>query len=131
MADQLTSVQLTDLADGFFLFSQAVGNFRYVNGNLLSPEMRRQIKDYQWTLLNFADDLYTSSATFIMNEAAETVSKIKEITLEINNTYQDLENFQKAIDIAAAGITVAASIFSKNPKAIADSLQDLIKEWKA
>lgn len=126
---KLSAKQLTELGDGFLLFAQAVGNYRYTNGDILTSSQNQQIRDFHWTLLNYADDLYTTSATVIIQEVEASLSTIKLVTEQINDTYQTLNRIQKAINVAAAGITLGAALFSKNPQAISEAISGLIEEW--
>ena len=127
---QLNSRQIKELGDGFLAFAQAVGNYRMENAGSLTPSQHQQIRDFHWTLLNYADDLYTTSAILVMNEVKASLDSIRQVTAEINKTYQKLKAVQKAIDVATAGVTLGAAIFSKNPQAIADAIQELAEAWK-
>ncbi len=119
---KLSARHLTELGDCFLAIAQSVGNYRMENRILLSKSQNQLIKDLHWSLLNYADDFYTTSAKLVMDEVQESLYRIKQVSTKINTTYQRLKNFQKAIDIAAAAITLGASIFSKNPMAINDAI---------
>lgn len=122
---------MTELGDCFLSFAQSVGNYRMENRASLSRSQYRQIKDLHLALLHYADDLYTTSATLVMNEVKTSLDQIKKITSQINRTYTKLQKIQKAIDVAAAGVALAASVFSKNPLAIIDAINGLANEWKS
>lgn len=126
---KLTYQQLTDLGDSFLAFAQAVGNYRMKNNASLSKSQNQQIKDFHWTLLKYADDLYTTSAKLIMDDIQTSLDTIKDVTGQIIETYHNLQTVQKAINIAAAGVTLGAAIFSKNPLAIVDSITELVGSW--
>lgn len=126
---KLTSQQLTELGDCFLAFAQAVGNYRMQNNPTLSSSQNQKIKDFHWTLLNYADDLFTTSARLVMEDIQTSLDAIREVTTQINSTYQNLKKVQKAINVAAAGVTLGASIFSQNPQAIANAISALVKVW--
>jgi len=126
---KLTAKQLTELGDGFLLFAQAVGNYRYSNSTKLTKAQNQQIRDFHWTLLNYADDLYTTSATIIIDDVSTSLDTLRLVTEQINDTYQTLTKIQKAIDVAAAGITLGAALFSKDPQVIAKAISGLVTEW--
>lgn len=126
----ITSQQLTALGDNFLAFAQAVGNYRMENRALLSDDENQQVRSMQRTLLNYADDLFTTSAILVMDETEDTLDKINEVTTDINKTYHKLQNVQKAINVAGAGVTLGAAIFSKNPQAIAGAVKGLVHSWK-
>lgn len=127
----VTSKQLTELGDDFLSFAQAIGDYRIQNRALLSDEQNLQIKNFHWTLLTYADDFYTTSAKLMINDIQASLATIKDITGQINQTYQQLRNVQKAINIAAAGVTLGAAIFSKNPEAVGNAISELVNAWKA
>ena len=122
---KLTSSQLTELGDQFLAIAQAVGNYRMENRPLLTRVQNQQVKELHLDLLNYADDFFTGSVKLVMNDIQDSLDRINGITVNINKTYKKLDDFQKAIDIAAAAVTVAASIFSKNPVAIDKAISDL------
>jgi len=127
----LTSQQLAQLGERFLAFSQAVGNYRMENWTVLSKSQNQQIKELHRTLLNYADDLFTTSSKLVMVDIRSSLDIIDEVTGEISKTYHTLEKVQKAIAVAAAGITLGAAIFSKSPEAIGGAVGNLVKSWKA
>ena len=127
----LTSQQLTSLGDSFLAFAQAVGNFRMENRSSLSKSENKKIKDLHWELLEYADMFYTNSAKAVLNDVENALKQVRNVTGQINKTYQRLESFQKAIDIASAGISLAAAIFKKDPLAADKALTELTKNWKS
>ena len=127
----LTSKQLTELANDFLGMAQAVGDYRYQNVNTLTRSQNKQLSDLHWNILNYADDLFTASAIFVMDDAQDALGKIKTISVEMTVTYKQLTKVQKAIDVASAAATLGAAIFSKNPIAIVGSISGLITAWKS
>lgn len=127
--DKLTAQQVTELGDCFLLFAQAVGNYRYVNGGNLSAAQSRQIRNFHWNLLKYADDLYTGSVKLVMEAAEPALETINTITGEINDSYQTLQQVQKAIDVAAACVKLGMAIFSKEPLSISAALGNLEAAW--
>lgn len=126
----LTAEQLTSLGDSFLAFAQAVGNYRMEHRSSLSKSENKKIRDLHWELLEYADRFYTNAAKGVIYDVENSLKQIRNVTGQINKTYQRLESIQKAIDIAAAGITLAAAIFKKDPLAADGALSDLIKTWK-
>ncbi len=128
---KLNSQQLSDLGDSFLAFAQAVGNYRMENSGLLTKAQNQQIKDFHWTLLHYADNMFTTSAKLIIEDVEASLETIRDVTGQINQTYHNLRKVQKAIVVAAAGVTLGAAIFSKNPQAIVDGIAELVNSWKA
>ena len=127
---RILSAQMTELGDDFLALAQAVGNYRMENRPMLSKSQNLQIKDLHWTLLSYADDFYTGSVKLVMDEIQSSLARIREISININKTIKKLQNFQKAIDIAAAAVTLASAIFSKNPVAINKAIEAFEKSIK-
>ena len=123
---QLTAQQANELADNFLAMAQEIGEYRYQHIANLSETQNQRIKELHSKALDYADEFYTLSATLVMNDIQTSLDKIHDITTQIKATYKQLQNVQKAIDIAASIVTLAASIVSKNPQEIADSLNGLV-----
>lgn len=129
MKQTLTAEELSSLGHSYLACAQAVGNYRYTK--TMSKDLNIHLSNLQWTLLNYSDDFYTSSASIVMSDVKKSLAVIKQVTKHINESYHRIRNVQKAIDIATAAITLAAALFSKNLIAIDDALSDLIKEAKS
>ena len=125
----LTSQQANKLANNFLALAQSVGEYRYTHYSDLSPDENQQLKNYHWSILNCSDDLFTLSANIIIEDVETSLNSISEITNQIKGTYQDLQNVQKAINVATSVVTLGAAIVSKNPQAIADSISGLVESW--
>ena len=128
---RITSQQLTKLGDCYLAFAQAVGNYRIENRASITRAQNQKMSDFHWTLLNYADDLYTTSARLVINDVQSSLDTIGNVTNEISQTYQNLRRIQKAINVAAAGVTLGAAIFSRNPQAITYGISGLVESWNA
>jgi len=53
------------------------------------------------------------------------ISMIKEATDKVETSLKQIENINKAIEIATASVFIASAIISQNPSAISLSLQGL------
>ena len=126
----LTAKQLTELANDFLGMAQAVGDYRYQHYTTITKTQNKQLSDLHWNLLNYADDLFTQSAIFVMEDAEDALAKIKSISQDMTVTYKQLAKVQKAIDVASAATTLGAAIFSKNPIAIIGAIDGLVSAWK-
>jgi hypothetical protein len=126
----LTSKQAGILANDFLGMAQSVGEYRYQHFGKLTQKQDQTIKDLHWSILNYSDDLFTLAATLVMNDVETSLKKIEDVTTDIKNSYHHLKEVQKAIEVAAAAVTLGASIISKNPQAITDAIVGLINTWK-
>lgn len=130
MAAKLTSKQITELGDEFLAIGKNVGDYRLNNREKLSEEENKSLKTYHRSLIDRADELYTTSAALVMDEVDASMNTIKGITTEIDKVYKKLLNVQKAIDIAAAAVNLAAAIFTMKPAAIGKSVLKLVDAVK-
>ena len=127
----LTAEQVNGLADNFSAMAQVVGEYRYKNYENLSELQNQQIKDLQATILDIADRLYPLSAVLVMEDIETSLATIDNITNEIKETYKTLLDFQKAINIAGAVVTLGSSILSGKPAPIVQSIDSLVRIWNA
>ena len=127
---QLDSKQLHDLADNLSAMAEAIGDYRYKNPNI-PDEQDQEINDLQSSILKDANELYTLSAIIIIDDEdiQNSLSTITDITTQIKGTYAKLQTIQKAIDVAASIVAFGAALFSKDPKAVADTINDLVNIW--
>ena len=123
----LTAQQASDLGKTFLELEQLVADFRYSNWDKLSKLQNQKLGSLQWSILNSAEDIFALSTIIVMDDVQRDLTKIKDITKEINKTLKMLKDIQKGIDIAAAVVTLAAAIISKNPPGIVDSINELSK----
>lgn len=124
---KLTSEQVNELANYFLAIAQALGDYRQQNVDHLLGTKNQEIKDLQAAIRKYADDLYTLSASLVLNDVQESLAAISDITNQIKSTYAALKDVQKAINIASSVINLAKAILEKNPKMIGQILEDLVK----
>lgn len=122
---KLTSKQVNELANNFLALAQSIGDFRYKNYDSLTKIQNKKLRESHKRTLDYSDDLYTISASLIMNDVDNSLTKLESITKKIKKSYKSLEDVQKAINIATSVVTLGASIFSLNPQAIIDSMGNL------
>lgn len=127
---KLTSVQANALANDFLGLAQAIGDFRYDNWNTLSKPQNQQLSNLQWSILNYGEDILALSTTLVMDDVQTSLDKINGITVEIRSTIQLLKNIQKAINVAAAIVTLGGAVISKDPASVNTALQGMIDSWK-
>jgi hypothetical protein len=129
---QLTAQQANELADNFSGMAQAIEEYRQHNFDILSKKENKEIKDLYLSVLNYADELYTLSATLtlVMDNVKSSLSSINEVTNNMKDTCKTLQNVQKAINVASSVVTLGAAILSKNTQTIADSIKGLVDTWK-
>ncbi|RYY30501.1 MAG: hypothetical protein EOO04_04625 [Chitinophagaceae bacterium] len=126
----LTSNQAAELAKNFLVLAQSIGNYRFSNWKKLTPEENKELSDQQWSILEAGENILAESTALLINEAASSIKKIQEVTVEIDNTILKIRKVQQVIDISAAIIALAAVIIGKQPLAIPGAINNLIKAVK-
>ncbi len=126
---KLTSKQANRLANDFLGLAQAIGDFRYKNWDSIPKAKNKKLGDLQWSILNYGEDIIALSTTLVMEEAAQSLERINQITLEINKNILHLKDIQKGIDLAAAIVTLGAAILSKQPVTITSAISGVVDTW--
>ena len=121
----LNAKQVNELANHFLAMAQSIGNYRFKHHESLSDDDKKLLRESHKRTLDYSDDLYTISATLVMDDVEESLAEIELITIEIDVKYKTLQDIQKAINIATSVVTLGASIFSLNAQAIIDSTNNL------
>lgn len=124
---KLTSKQVNELANNFLALAQAIGDYRYKNYDYLTDNENKTLRELHRRILNYSDDLYTISASLVMDDIDDSLTILDSITKKIMKSYKSLKDVQKAINIATNVVTLGASIFSLSPQAIVDSMGNLKK----
>ena len=122
---KLTSKQVNELANNFLALAQSIGDYRYKNYDSLTHAQNKAIRELHRRILDYSDDLYTISASLVMDDIDSSLIILDSITKKIMKSYKSLKDVQKAINIATNVVTLGASIFSLNPQAIVDSMGNL------
>ena len=128
---KLTSKQVNELANQFLVLAQTMGDYRILNYDDLTKLQNKKLRETHKKTLEYSDDLFTMSATFVMDNVTKSLETLDSITTKINKSYKALQDVQKAINISTNIVTLGASIFTFNPQAIVDSLGNLKDSIKA
>ena len=127
---KLNAQQASILANNFLGLGQAIGDYRYENWTTLSKADNQNLGGLQWSILNYGEDVLALSTVLVMNDVADSLSRVDNITTQIKSTIQNLKNVQKVISVVPAIGTFGAAVISKNPQAIGTSLDGLFDAWK-
>ncbi|MEP6626712.1 MAG: hypothetical protein ABJA32_01965 [Ginsengibacter sp.] len=127
---KLTAQQASILANNFLGLGQAIGDYRYENWTTLSKADNQNLGGLQWSILNYGEDVLALSTVLVMNDVADSLNRVNDITTQIKSTIQKLKNIQKVISVATAIVTFGAAVISKNPQTISTTLDGLFNAWK-
>ena len=121
----LNAEQVNKLGDHFFAMAQSIGEYRMKHKLTLSEDDKLILQVSYRRTIDYSDDLYTISATLVMDDVENSLAEIELITIDINIKYKTLKDIQQVINIATSVVTLGASIFSLNAQAIIDSMNNL------
>jgi DNA anti-recombination protein RmuC len=128
--DNINAQEITKLAQNLSLFAKKIGEYRENNFGKISDDENNNLKSIQNSLLEFSDESFTQSAILVSDEVQDSLKNINNVIENINKTYIDLKEIQKAIDLATSIVNVGVSILSKNPESIGKSFADLFNTYK-
>jgi hypothetical protein len=119
----LSAQQAADLAKNFLELAKAIGDFRYRNWDRLSKAKKKKLAALKLSALKSGEDILALSATLVMNDVKTTLEQINNLTLQIKETINNLQNIQKGINLAAAVVTLGTAIISRNPLSVVDAIK--------
>ena len=126
---KLTSKQANELSGHFLGLAQAIGNFRYNNWDALSAKENKVLGNFQWSILNYGEDILALSTNLVLDEVETSLTQIENITTDIKSTIETISDIPKGINVAAAIVTLGAAIISTNQQAIVDSIKGIADAW--
>jgi hypothetical protein len=127
---KLTAQQANILANNFLGLAQAIGDYRYENWATLSKGDNQKLGTLQRAILNYGEDVLALSTVLVMNDVADSLNRVNDITAQIKSTIQKLKNIQKVINVATAIVSFGAAIISKDPQTISTTLDGVFDAWK-
>jgi hypothetical protein len=126
----LTANDAFELARNFREVAKQVGDTRTGKWDTLTPDQRQTLENEEWDLLSSSMSMRTKAVGIVLEEAKTSLAKIVRVTDHARKAIKTLENVREAIGIAAAVVTLAAAILSKDPQAIAKASQTLLGQVK-
>lgn len=127
---KLNKNQLTQLGDYYLKLAQAVGDYRIAHYHKLKPLQKKRIREYHKNLIDYADTYYAASTNFIVEDAEASLASIGDISNGLQEDIKKVSSVQLIVNTIGAAVRLGASIISKQPKAIAASLKDLVKAYE-
>lgn len=132
---ELTADQLNNIGNNFLSIAHVLGRFTDRPNNL-SPEDEEAINDLQEKIVDEADNIFTMALNVALENAAEAVKELNDITVKINADITRLANVQKVINIAGTVAILATTIVktAADPTAatgIPNGIKDVVTAVKA
>ncbi|MAC94211.1 MAG: hypothetical protein CMC96_01785 [Flavobacteriales bacterium] len=123
--ETLNSQQLIEIAKQLKVIARSINDFQIDNWNNLTTEQFNRLNKTERDILLTVQDLIARSVTVLAENSEDLISMIKEATDKVETSLKQIENINKAIEIATASVFIASAIISQNPSAISLSLQGL------
>jgi len=127
---KLTKNQLTQLGDSYLRYAQAIGNYRIQNYGRMSKLMRRRSREYYNSLNDYSNSFYVAGTNYIIDEAEASIEHMKEVAQGLDKAIAKVEKVHTIVKTIGAAVQLGADIISKQPIAIAASLQHFVKAYK-
>lgn len=131
---KLSSQEAFEMSKSFRDLSVSLGDCRFAKWDQLSDKQRRDLEDAEWSLLNASADIRTVAVGLVLEETELSFARLQQTTLQTITALGQLEDVRRAIKIAAAAVSLAGAIISRDPGAIgrtAKSLCDTITREQA
>lgn len=127
---KLTKNQLTQLGDSYLRYAQAIGNYRIQNYGRMSKLMRTRSREYYNSLNDYSNSFYVASTNYIIDEAKASIEQMKDVAQHLDKALAKVKKVHTVVKTIGAAVQLGADIISKQPTAIAASLQDFVKAYK-
>lgn len=122
---KLTSQEAFLLAKSFRDLSVSLGDYRFANWDQLTDKQRKTIEDAEWSLLNASADIRTVAVGLVLDETQLSYEKLQQTTSDAKKAVEQLADIRKAIAIAAAAVSLAGAIISRDFGAIVNTVKGL------
>ena len=127
----LTAEQANELANNFLSVGTEVIKYRQANAGKLSEAETTELTKIHKAILDLADYFFTASALLVMDDVSDSLKTIRETTADINKTYKNLKNVQKAINVAGSVVVLGTAIVKQDPAAIGTAIGEVVKAWRS
>ena len=122
---KLTAREVKELARHFFAVARSLTDYREAHWERLSKSEHQQLSRWQWSVYNSTDDLLALSSVMALDEAQETIDRIRKATQRANRTIKTTEDVNRVIAIATQVVRLSGAVMSQSPLAIIAALADL------
>ena len=122
---KLTAREVKELAKHFFSVARSLTDYREDHWDRLSKQEHQQLSRWQWSVYNSTDDLLALSAVMALDEAQETIDRIRKATQRANRTIRTTDDVKRVITIATQVVRLSGAVMSQSPLAIIAALADL------
>jgi hypothetical protein len=114
-------------ADKLLEIEKSLSDYYDANIDVLSYSQKNNLIKKRKVLTKDANDLYSFAAILYVSEIAVELNKVNALTEQINQTLKQLENVQKAIDIAAVLVKLSAAVMMKDVGGAKDAVTEILE----
>lgn len=125
---KLNSQQAFEIAQGFHNLAILAGKYRFDNWNQMTPNQRKSLEDFEYTLSNYSSDFNYQSIVLLVksSEVQSAVSQITKTTKIMERAISNLKTINDVLGVLATAFTLGGAIISGNPVAIAKAIGDAL-----
>ena len=126
--EKLTSIQIIEIAKQLKTVARSISDFQIDNWSNLTNEDFNKLNKSERDILLTVQDLIAQSVIVLAENSEKLISKVTDITSRIDSTLKQIENINKAIEIATASVFLVSAIVSQNPAALKLSIEGIIEK---
>ena len=126
--EKLTSIQIIEIARQLKTIARSISDFQIENWSNLSTDDFNKLNKNERDILLTVQDLIAQSVIVLAENSENLILKVNDITSRINTTLKQIDNINKAIEIATASVFLVSAIVSHNPSALKLSIESIIEK---
>ena len=121
----LSSEEAFELSKLLRNLSVSIGDYRFEKYKTLSEEKRKTLEDAEYTLINLSSEMITTAVGLVLEETQWSFERLKKLTESANETLKKMAAVRTAIEVAAAAVSLATAIQTKDVNAIGKNAKAL------
>ena|SRR5665213_1173577 len=119
-----TEDQARALADEFLKASEAIGDYRFREREVLSASEVLALKSLEHKLSNQSDDFTALAIKMTLDNLEQAIARIVQTTRGARAAIAKLNDIRKAVSIAASLVALGEAISTGSPEGILTALQN-------
>jgi hypothetical protein len=126
----LTPKEAQQIADDYAALAKSISDYIDQNRGAMKPAQIEAMTASLEKVVEQADTAYNNATALALENSEKALSDLDGITRDLEKSYKQLKDVQKAIDIAAAVVTLGLAIAARDPKAVAKAIGGIWKSAK-
>ncbi len=125
----LTSQQASDLSNFLLELNKSIEDFRFDPNKKLSDSQKQNLDNYMDQISDCGQKILALSVTLAMDDVQMSLTKIENISKQINSTLKTLKDIQKGIEVAGSVAALGLAIIDKNTQNIGSAISGIYNTW--